>query len=325
MRAVLPTLLIALFSVPLVSACPAPASPAKTETKAKAPDAKNVKDAKAKTPDVKALKKRLETSMKDLKRPKLAKKEPLPAPTDVAAAPKDATVTASGLAYKSLKPGTGKVHPKPTDKVKVHYTGWTTNGKMFDSSVQRGRPATFPLNGVIKGWTEGLQLMVEGEKARFWIPGSLAYGDTPKRPGAPAGTLVFDVELMEIDKPIPAPADVAAVPADATKTASGLAYKVQKKGTGDAKPSATDTVEVHYTGWTLDGKMFDSSVKRGQTTSFPLNRVIKGWTEGLQLMVVGETTRFWIPGDLAYGDKPMRPGAPAGMLVFDVELVSIKK
>src|SRR5204862_2382761 len=76
---------------------------------------------------------------------------------------------------------------------------------MFDSSVARGEPATFPLNRVIKGWTEGVQLMVEGEKARFWIPGSLAYGDTPTRPGAPVGTLVFDIELIQIMPKAPAP------------------------------------------------------------------------------------------------------------------------
>ncbi len=120
-----------------------------------------------------------------------------------------------------------------------------------------------------------------------------------------------------------APSDVSAPPADAKKTASGLAYKVLKAGTGGAHPKATSTVVVHYTGWTTDGKMFDSSVARGETTSFPLNRVIAGWTEGLQLMVAGEKTRFWIPGALAYGDKP-RGGAPGGTLVFDVELIEIQ-
>ena len=81
--------------------------------------------------------------------------------------------------------------------VDVHYTGWTTDGKMFDSSVLRGKSAQFPLNAVIKGWTEGVQLMVEGEKTRFWIPSELAYGN---RPGRPQGTLVFDVELLKIIK-----------------------------------------------------------------------------------------------------------------------------
>ena len=102
----------------------------------------------------------------------LAKPSPatgLPAPADVAAPPADAQKTASGLASKVLKPGTGKVNPKATDEVKVHYTGWTTDGKMFDSSVLRGQPATFRLNQVIKGWTEGVALMVPGEKRRFWF------------------------------------------------------------------------------------------------------------------------------------------------------------
>jgi peptidylprolyl isomerase len=121
----------------------------------------------------------------------------LAAPSDVAAAPADAKKTSSGLAYKVLKPGAGGDHPKATSTVVVHYSGWTTDGKMFDSSVARGQPASFPLNRVIAGWTEGLQLMVAGEKARFWIPGNLAYGDKP-RGGAPGGTLVFDVELLEI-------------------------------------------------------------------------------------------------------------------------------
>lgn len=121
----------------------------------------------------------------------------IPAPPDVAAPPADAKKTASGLAYKVLQPGKGTKHPTATSSVTVHYTGWTTDGKMFDSSVARKEPATFPLNRVIPGWTEGVQLMVEGEKARFWIPGKLAYGDNP-RPGAPKGMLVFDIELISI-------------------------------------------------------------------------------------------------------------------------------
>ena len=121
----------------------------------------------------------------------------IPAPSDVAAAPKDATKTASGLVSKVVTPGTGKVHPKATDSVTVHYSGWTPDGKMFDSSVARGEPSTFPLDRVIKGWTEGVQLMVVGEKRRFWIPSALAYGDNPGG-GRPGGMLVFDVELISI-------------------------------------------------------------------------------------------------------------------------------
>lgn len=120
------------------------------------------------------------------------------APPDVAAPPADAQRSSSGLAWKVLQPGTGSRHPRPNSEVTVHYTGWTTDGTMFDSSVQRGQPATFPLNQVIKGWTEGVVMMVEGEKRRFWIPAELAYGNSP-RGDAPAGMLVFDVELIRIE------------------------------------------------------------------------------------------------------------------------------
>lgn len=119
----------------------------------------------------------------------------IPPPPDVAAAPADAQRTADNLASKVLQPGTGTRHPRPNSEVTVHYTGWTTDGRMFDSSVARGQPATFRLNEVIPGWTEGVQMMVEGEKRRFWIPAKLAYEGNP---GAPQGTLVFDIELIRI-------------------------------------------------------------------------------------------------------------------------------
>lgn len=243
------------------------------------------------------------------------------APSDVAAPPADAEVTDSGLASKVIKKGTGTVHPDAWDSVTVHYTGWTTDGSMFDSSVSRGEPATFPLNRVIPGWTEGVQLMVVGETRRFWIPENIAYGG---RQGAPQGMLVFDVELIEITEsadPPATPADVAAPPKDAKVTDSGLASKVLSPGTGTVHPDSWDQVTVHYTGWTTDGKMFDSSVTRGQPATFALNQVIPGWTEGVQLMVVGEKRRFWIPESLAYKGQQ---GAPAGMLVFDVELMEIQ-
>lgn len=111
-------------------------------------------------------------------------------------------VTSSGLQYKTIKPGAGKVSPKATDTVKVHYHGTTIDGTVFDSSVERGEPVSFPLNGVIPGWTEGVQLMKEGDKFQFVIPSKLAYGEQ----GAggkigPNSTLVFDVELLSIEKP----------------------------------------------------------------------------------------------------------------------------
>ena len=243
---------------------------------------------------------------------------PIPAPENVAKPPAGAAKTASGLASLVLQAGTGKQKPEPSDIVTVHYTGWTTDGKMFDSSYARNAPSTFPLDRVIKGWGEGVQLMVVGEKRRFWIPQELAYNGTA---GRPAGMLVFDVELLAMSpSPRTPPPDVAAPPSDAKRTASGLAYKSLSPGKGSAHPNADSTVTVHYSGWTTDGKLFDSSVEKGQPISFGLRDVISGWTEGLQLMTVGEKMRFWIPEKLAYkGERP-----PRGMLVFDVELLAFK-
>jgi FKBP-type peptidyl-prolyl cis-trans isomerase FkpA len=111
----------------------------------------------------------------------------------------------------------------------------------------------------------------------------------------------------------------------ATKTESGLAYKVIKEGTG-ATPTAEDVVEVHYHGTLSDGTVFDSSVERGKTISFPLNRVIKGWTEGLQTMKEGGKSKFVIPAELAYGDAGAPPKIPGGAtLIFEVELFKVTK
>jgi FKBP-type peptidyl-prolyl isomerase-like protein len=112
--------------------------------------------------------------------------------------------TALGLAYCILQEGPpGNAVPGASDTVKVHYTGWTIDGDMFDSSVERGEPIDLPLNGVIRGWTEGLRVMTPGDKARLWIPGNLGYGR--REPGEaagtpPKGTLIFDIELLGITR-----------------------------------------------------------------------------------------------------------------------------
>jgi peptidylprolyl isomerase len=240
---------------------------------------------------------------------------PLPAPPDVAQPPSDAQRTSSGLLTRVLQPGTGSEHPSAGDIVTVNYTGWTADGKMFDSSLSRGKPNTFAVNRVIPGFGEALQLMVTGERRRAWIPESLAYRGQRE----PRGTLVFDVELLDI--PSRPPPDVKAPPPDAKKTPSGLAYKVLREGVGGRHPGPTGSVTVNYSGWTTDGKLFDSSVVRGQPATFDTNAVIAGWTEGLQLMVEGEKMRLWIPEPLAYKGQ----GPPYGMLVFDVELVAINR
>ncbi len=138
-------------------------------------------------------------------------------------------------------------------------------------------------------------------------------GTPASRPGSPSTA------------PAPSPATASAPTAEWKTTASGLKYQVLKQGTGTVSPQATDTVEVHYTGTLTNGTVFDSSLRTGQPVSFPLNQVIRGWTEGLQLMKVGDKFKFEIPPDLAYGANPPTPAIPPNStLIFEVELLAIK-
>ena len=108
------------------------------------------------------------------------------------------------------------------------------------------------------------------------------------------------------------------------ETASGLQYEVIQKGQGTEHPKANSTVTVHYHGSLIDGTIFDSSVERGEPLSFPLNQVIKGWTEGVQLMVVGDKFKFFIPAELGYGNRSAGKITAGSLLIFEVELLAIK-
>ena len=238
------------------------------------------------------------------------------APHDVAAPPPSATKTKSGLAYEVLAAAERKDRPKLWDRVTLSYAGWTTDGELFDVSTK----ATFDVGDVMPGWTELLLRMSKGERARAWIPEALAYHG---RSGPPKGMVVFDIEILSIERrpePPRAPRDVAGPPTSARKTASGLAYRVLVKGKGKTRPTASSHVQLHYSGWTTDGKLFDSSVVRGKPRTVPLRSVIAGWQEALQLMVEGDKTLFWIPEKLAYAGAK---GAPAGTLVYELELLKI--
>jgi peptidylprolyl isomerase len=240
--------------------------------------------------------------------------------------PADAKITTSGLTMSVLRAGTGARPPHLSDTVVVHFTGWDQDGERFDSSIIRGKPDRLRVEALIPGWREAIQDMVVGEKRRLWLPERLAFGSVPT-PGRPAGDIVLEVELLEvIEAPaLPsAPDNLNAVPSDAHPTKSGLRSQVISAGQGQQRPVPDDRVVVHYSGWTLDGTLFDSSIPRGEPAVFGVSDVIPGWTEALQLMVVGEKRRVWIPAALAYGETPARPGAPSGDLVFDIELVEIE-
>lgn len=236
-------------------------------------------------------------------------------PADLNDPPADAERTEEGLVSKKLAEGTGTVKPVPPNIVRVRYTVWKSDGTLVQH-VAPPQSLVISLDKMLPGWALATQKMVQGEKRRSWISASRGGGKIKE-----GEALVFDTELLEIIEPPTTPADVAAPPADAIKTPSGLAYKVLRPGTGTQHPTRRNRVTVHYSGWTTDGAMFDSSVLRGVPAQFSLNDVIRGWTEGLQLMVAGEKTRFWIPARLAYGNDKSKP---QGMLVFDVELVEIR-
>jgi len=241
--------------------------------------------------------------------------EPPVPPADLAAPPTDAERFDTGLVTKKLADGTGGVSPTPADLTRIRYTVWKSDGTLVQH-VAAPQSLVLAVSKMIPGWGEAVQKMVVGETRRAWVPASLSGGKMKE-----GDSLVIDTELIEIVEIPATPADVAAAPADAMKTPSGLAYKVLRGGTGTGHPKKSSTVVVHYTGWTTDGQRFDSSVLRGNPSEFRLDQVIRGWTEGLQLMVSGEKTRFWIPSNLAYAHDKRKP---QGMLVFDIELLAIK-
>ncbi len=238
----------------------------------------------------------------------------------------DTVTTASGLKYIIWKKGKG-LKAETGDNVFVHYAGRLLSGAPFDNSYDRGKPFDFPLGGgrVIKGWDEGIAYLTVGDSATLIIPANLGYGSVD-RPSIPANsTLIFDVQLMDVKKTVkPVPYETKGK--DTLTTASGLKY-IRLNETNGALAVAGKNVSVHYTGYLLNGNVFDSSISRGQPISFPLGqgRVIKGWDEGIALLKVGEKARLIIPSALAYGERGAGGLIPPGAdLIFDVELVEVK-
>jgi peptidylprolyl isomerase len=246
-------------------------------------------------------------------------KPPLPPPPDVAAVPTDATRTGSGLAYKLIYKGAGD-RPNAWDRVKLHFTGWTSDGTMLETSSHDGRPSVFDVDKVMPGWQEALPLMAAGDRARVWLPVALAKQDHASQM---QGHVVYDLELVSVERlpePPRAPSPLAAPPRDALRTKNGVGYRMQKRGAGGHRPKVSDRVVVAYSAWTTDGTLFDSTFLRGKPASLPVSGLIPGWAEGLQRMAKGDKATFWIPEKLAYAG---REGAPRGMLVYDVELLDI--
>ena len=248
-----------------------------------------------------------------------------------------------GVRYRDIKVGTGTPCPEGAD-VKIHYTGWLTDGTVFDSSRDKGgQPAAFSLNRLIKGWQEGIPGMKPGGIRKLVISSDNGYGAKGSPPKIPGGsTLIFEVELVEAG---PGPAPVrprrSPAPTDLTKLSDdtapgdndpnlksigthGLKYRDIKEGDGPVCPEGANVV-MDYTGWLTNGSMFDSSWKGGgDPLRSSLGGLIKGWQQGVPGMKVGGIRKLVIPPNLGYGDSPQR-GIPANStLVFEIELLGTR-
>jgi peptidylprolyl isomerase len=239
---------------------------------------------------------------------------------------KDTITTKSGLKYvivkenKSGETTTGK-------KATIQYSGFMRNGKMFDSSIDRGQPlvADVGKSKLFPGLDEAVSLLRKGEKGRFIIPSALAFGERGGGPIPPNTDLIMDLEVTDV-KEIPVAVKFDTTGITPKTTASGLKYFEIKLSGDPKKAMAGQTVKVHYSGYLADGKLFDSSVERGEPIEFPLGagNVIPGWEEGIALMHVGDKFRLVIPYQLAYGEQGRPPAIPpSAQLTFDVELVGV--
>ncbi len=237
--------------------------------------------------------------------------------------------TESGLKYEIVEAGAGGA-PSATDGVTMRFALFTQKGELLVSTDQIGRKMSGPVS-VLPGMQLGPKppaflkeaplLMKPGSHYRFEVPPGLCWGAMPIGPLPANSTTIWELWLESVN---PIPAFALSKDDKKQKTESGLEYEILEEGKGE-HPKASDTVEVHYTGWLLDGTLFDSSHGRGEAISFSLRGVIPGWTEGVQLMRPGGKARFTIPGKLAYGPKGSPPTiGPNATLVFVIELKAIK-
>lgn len=234
----------------------------------------------------------------------------------------------SGLKYIEVKRVKKGVRAKDGDRVYVNYTGYFTNGKVFDASYDRGEPLVLVLgrNQVITGWEMGLQGMREGEERRLLIPYQLAYGEKGRGSIPAKSDLIFDVEMMKVEPDaIPKPFDISGK--DTITTKSGLKYVIVKKTDGE-KVVPGDTVILDYVVYFPDGKILESTYERNDSLIIVAGKpmMIPGIMEAVELLRKGEKARFIIPYKLAFGEAGRPPVIPAKTdLIFDVYLRNIRK
>jgi FKBP-type peptidyl-prolyl cis-trans isomerase len=241
----------------------------------------------------------------------------------------------SGLLYEVLGEGAaGGAAPGPGANVDIEYVGTKIDGVEFDSSKTQGAAARIPVDAIEGSWmAEALKTMTVGDRHRFYVPAALAYGElgTPGGPIGPNEALIYEIELLKISDPRSTLKAGEAFLAENGKktgvktTASGLQYQVLTEGpAGGKSPTDANRVRVHYRGTLIDGMEFDSSYARGAPAEFELLGVIPGWTEGVQLMSVGDKYRFFVPSKLAYGETGAGGAiGPNEALIFEVELLDV--
>lgn len=208
----------------------------------------------------------------------------------------DMKKTESGLEWGILKKGAGGEAPTDADTVEVHYTGWLTDGKKFDSSRDRGQTTKFGVTQVIKGWTEGLKLMTPGMRCKFIIPSDIAYGDAGRPPSIPEkATLIFDVELVSV---IRMPKMRPANDEKQTVLENGIKYELVKAGTGKAIAEGSG-IALRYAIWGAKGQLLDCTEKSGQTFGGTLDTMRWPFIKSLvKELKVGGIVRADVPNEL---------------------------
>lgn len=230
----------------------------------------------------------------------------------------------SGLVYEFLQPGIGEP-PNANEIVQVKFAFWNEEERLVDCSELDKNYLKYPLGQAgLEFLNEGAGLLTLGARIRFVVPPKLGFGERGMGPLVPPNSsTVWELELVEIIKPLPVPDFSLSLPENLVTTASGLKYEVIKEGDGKS-PAMGQDVTVHYAGWLEDGTCFDNSFERAEPSTFKLGRVIPGWNEGLQLMREGDVFKFTIPSDLAYGPRGSPPRIPPNAtLIFYVELFKV--
>jgi FKBP-type peptidyl-prolyl cis-trans isomerase len=239
----------------------------------------------------------------------------------------------NGVEYVVIRKGDGKgLFPNAIDQVEVQYEGrLAKNGEVFDSSYERGEPATFPLNRVIPGWTEGLQKMQPGDEFMFWIPWDQAYGEEGQGPIPAKSDLMFRVELMKVTPAVAADqqawAKVTPWPTDSNeivRKTSGLEYLVIESGDENGlSPDDNDFVYVHLEGRLEDGSLVDSTYETQAPLRFPMADLTPGWAELMKSMRPGDHWMVRMPPNLMYGAEGDGRIPATANVIFEVRLDTV--